>query len=52
MSAVTDTIRKLLAMALYRVNGITRWYESDSDDVLGFGAAQSARKLIAFRTSN
>ena len=41
-----------LSMALYRVNGIVRWYESDRDDVLVFGADQSARKLIAFRTSN
>lgn len=38
-----------LTMALYRVNGVARWYEGDTDNVLGLGAARSARALIAAR---
>lgn len=40
-----------MSMALYR-DGVARWYEGDSDTILGFGAAQSARKLIASRSSS
>ena len=36
-----------LSMALFRVNGVSRWCAGDSDDIVGFGAAESARKLIA-----
>lgn len=41
-----------LTMALRRVNGVARWYEGDTGNVLGFGAARSARALIAVRTTN
>lgn len=40
-----------LSIALYR-DGVARWYAGDSDEVIGFGAAQSARNLIASRSSS
>lgn len=36
-----------LSMALFRVNGVSRWCAGDSDDIVGFEAAESARTLIA-----
>jgi|GEM_PF-3429852 hypothetical protein len=41
-----------LSMALYRGNGVARWYAGDSDEIVGFGAAASARRLISARTSD
>lgn len=40
-----------MSMALYR-DGVARWYAEDSDEVIGFDVAQSARKLIASRRSS
>ena len=40
-----------MSIALYR-NGRARWYAGDSDEVIGFGPAQSARNLIASRSSS
>ena len=40
-----------LSIALYR-DGVARWYAGDSDEVIGFGPAQSARNLIASRSSS
>lgn len=40
-----------LSMALYR-DGVARWSAGDSDEVIGFGPAQSARNLIASRSSS
>ncbi|QHO91939.1 hypothetical protein CWT12_12330 [Actinomyces sp. 432] len=41
-----------MTMALYRDGSIARWYAGDTDEPLGLGAAESARKLIATHTSN
>ena len=41
-----------LSMALYRVNSVARWYEGDSDTILGNDVTQSARNLIASRRSS
>ena len=40
-----------LSIALYR-DGVARWYEGNSDTILGFGLEQSVRKLIASRRSS
>lgn len=40
-----------LSIALYR-DGVARWYEGNSDTILGFGLEQSVRKLIASRQSS
>lgn len=37
-----------LSMALYRA-GVARWYEGNSDTILGIDVTQSARNLIASR---